>query len=106
MPYRDFLFVEPPVALYLHAAVLRWHPVAWGDPTTFARVRYTTIAAGLVTLMAVAILAKQLGGWMSSLLAVGLLAIDAFVIEIDRRVMLEPYVDAGGAVGGKKDTRA
>ncbi len=98
VPYRDFMFVEPPLSLYLYAAVLSTHPVNWGDPITFQLARYTTIAFGLITLVAVAIFAKRLGGWTSALFSVGLLAADAIVIEIDRRVMLEPVVNALSAL--------
>jgi dolichyl-phosphate-mannose--protein O-mannosyl transferase len=65
-----------------------------GRSDNFSLARYTTIAFGLITLVAVSILAKRLGGWTSALFSVGLLSIDTIVIEIDRRAMLEPVVNA------------
>jgi dolichyl-phosphate-mannose-protein mannosyltransferase len=94
LPYRDFQYVEPPLALAIYAAVLSSHPILWGDASTFELARYSTIGFGLITLVGVSILARRLGGWTSALFSVGLLATDALVIEIDRRAMLEPIVNA------------
>jgi 4-amino-4-deoxy-L-arabinose transferase-like glycosyltransferase len=94
VPYRDFLFLQPPFALFLFATILKFHFVPWGDATAFVLARYAAIACGLVTLLAVFEIARRLGGLLAALLAVGVLAIDAQVIQTDRRAMLEPYSNA------------
>ncbi len=97
-PYDDFLFLQPPFGVWLYASVLRLHFVPWGDATAFVLGRYTAIACGIVTLLAVFALGRRLGGLPSGLLSAGLLAIDAVVIETDRRALLEAPVNALSAL--------
>ncbi len=92
-PYRDFLFLQPPLAALGFAGVARVQFATWGDETTFALARYATIAAGLLTLVCVFLIAQKLGGTLAGLIATGVLAVDALVIATDRRAMLEPHVN-------------
>ncbi len=94
VPYRDYFYVHPPLAVLIFAGVARIHFVPWGDATTFVYERYAAITCGLLTVLGVFVLTRQLGGTLSGLVAAGLLAVDGLVVEIDRRAMLEPYVNA------------
>lgn len=98
VPYRDYLYVQPPLSVYLFGTILRLHTVSWGDGIAFMLVRYASIAFGLVTLIAVFLIARKLGGTASGLVALGVLALDAQVIEINRRAMLEPSMNALSAL--------
>jgi hypothetical protein len=94
VPYRDFLYLQPPFSLVLFGAVLKLHWVPWGDAVAFAFERYAAIGLGLLTVIGVFAAASRLGGWLSGLLSAGLLALDATVIQTDRQAMLEPYANA------------
>jgi Dolichyl-phosphate-mannose-protein mannosyltransferase len=94
VPYRDYLYVHPPLAVIIMGGVLVTHYVPWGDATSFVYERYAAIACGLLVILGAFALARMLGGGLSGLVAAGLLAVDGLVIQIDRRAMLEPYVNA------------
>jgi hypothetical protein len=94
LPYRDYLFVHPPLAVMIMAGVLMTHFVPWGDATSFVYERYAEIACGLLVILGVFAVGRKLGGGLAGLAAAGLLAVDGLVIQIDRRAMLEPYVNA------------
>lgn len=93
LPYRDYLFVQPPLAFIIMAAVLKTHFVPWGDATSFVYERYAAIASGLLVILGVFAVAKKTGGWPASLVAGAVIALDGTVIQVDRLAMLEPYVN-------------
>jgi hypothetical protein len=98
VPYRDYFFAHPPLAVLLFGMVAQAHFVPWGDATTFMFARYASIGCGLLTLLVVFAIGRKVGGTASGLLAMGVLAIDAVVVEIDRRAMLSSAVNLLGAL--------
>jgi hypothetical protein len=89
MPYRDFIFVHPPLGLMIFAGVLKIHFVPWGDAEAFVITRYAAIAFGLITIIGVFAVGRVMGGSLSGLVSAALLAIDGLAIEVDRRAMFE-----------------
>lgn len=89
LPYRDFFTPMPPLAIYLFMAVLRlfYHP--WGSPIGLMALRYLCVGLGLMTVFAVFLSAKMIGGNRMGLLSAAILAVDGIVVAQDRRAMLE-----------------
>ncbi|HUT15874.1 MAG TPA: glycosyltransferase family 39 protein [Anaerolineae bacterium] len=93
LPYRDFFATVPPVGIYLKAGVLRLVNVPWGSGAGFVATRYASVVYGLVTVVAVYLVARRLAGRPAGLVAAGLLAVDGLVIGMDRRATLETPVN-------------
>ena len=104
-PYRDYFFAHPPLAAIAYAPALAYRYTPWGSPTSFMNARYAAVAYSLAALAAVYAVGWQLGrelhwgrgsGGMSlpgaalaGSLAGGLWALDARIVEINRKIMLD-----------------
>ncbi|MGC8787268.1 MAG: phospholipid carrier-dependent glycosyltransferase, partial [Anaerolineae bacterium] len=94
LPYRDFFATLPPVGIYLLAGILRLVDAPWGSAASFMATRYASVFYGFAIIIASYFLGRKLAGQMGGLVAASLLAIDGMVIAVDRRVLLEPPVNA------------
>ena len=88
-PYRDFFFPHPPLSLAIFA-----FPAMFHGADALAIGRYVTIFFGITTLVLVFGVTRKLGGSLAALVAVGLVACDARVIDIDRTLVLESIVNS------------
>ncbi len=101
LPYRDYFFAHPPLAVLVYTPALLYHFTAWGSVTSFMIARYLSVAYSLAALAVFFLIGWELGlagaragaaRWRPLLFgatAAALWAIDERAIEINRKIMLD-----------------